>query len=171
MMHEVIIQKGQHRPDLVTIRPQIGRRVLSYYVEFTESCIYYLPPEDEGDLNKLPGIAQGYHRWNSIRPGWRWNRNLQAIELFAYAYRGGENLYTESLIQNDNNRYKIGNIGIGQKERIDVFVKDGHYLVAALGNEVSADRNNWPNVGYITGHYFGGDNPAQHDTIIKYLEL
>lgn len=63
-------------------------RRVSMRTYFLPSCLYQLSANYD-QVNKLFGIAEGFHHWNSARIGWRCTDG-EKIELMAYAYVYGK---------------------------------------------------------------------------------
>lgn len=163
-MKKVIIKAGTNKPKGFHNWPHLFKSHIGYTVIFTGSCRYAIPGPDAKDLNKLPGLSQGYHHWNSARSAWRWNPNLDVIELFSYCYVRKENLYVRSLIEDHEDRHRLGYFSLNSPIDIDIYIDADAYFIQVCNDGHIADerieRGSFPNIGYRLGNYFGG---KRHD--------
>jgi hypothetical protein len=131
--------------------------VLSLKVRFTESCRYNHGDVDQLDINKLVGLAFGHIHWNSYRIGWRYDVNLDVIELFHYYY-----------LQGERKSIAIKNVEIG--EEFSVYIAcTGKYIHTSVGGLKSALQVDYPLEGKkrLCFPYFGGNKPAKQLTKIQ----
>ena len=161
----MVIKKNTHAP-LRFPKLLIGEVLISAIVEFTDSCRYDVG-EDQLDVNKLFGI--GYfptHHTNSVRFGWRYDKNVDKIEILAYYYLNGDRHF-DTLTWAD----------IGVSYRCVIFIEPNNHTLC-MGKKdtgslfeveysVPVKRKS---VGYLLRPYFGGNKKAPHNIEIK-IEL
>lgn len=154
------IEGGQHQSTVVGgFKSKINSlksSSLSFQVRFNETARYHLGDNDQDDINKLFGFsdANSMHHDNSARIGWRYNKDSDLIELFAYAYVDGKRLYK-----------KLSDLKIGHTAQCDIALNDDYYFISANGGYTSINRSVNGSVGfhYFLYPYFGGDQVAPHD--------
>lgn len=157
----MVIKKGTHAPfrlpELLLDQQRLAAKVV-----FTNSCAYNIGIKDQADINKLFGI--GYfpsHHKNSVRFGWRYVIELDAIEMFAYWYsnkeRKSHHLCFVSLEK--EHLYILNIMEIGHTLTIYDNTKTiGSFVIGdVLGRSF----------GYLLRPYFGGNQKAPHDIEIK----
>ena len=153
----MIVRKGTHSPircpRLVWSSEQV------FEVTFMPSCRYDIGPE-QADINKLFGIGYPpHHHQHSVRFGWRYDKDVDMVEILGYWYDNGARLW-ESICYT----------AIGQK---------WHYAVKKVGDihelEVNHRTLKVPvrprAVGYLLRPYFGGNMKAPHDIEIQMKRL
>ena len=152
-MTTITIKRGTHSPfriPCVTTDPEVR-----YRVAFLDSCRYSIGA-DQGDINKLFGLGYlPHHHNNSVRFGWRYDLNVDMVEVFAYWYDQGERGWQSMFFA-----------AIGQVD---------HYAIRKLGDcHVLEARHNTfrvpvrpKTVGYLLRPYFGGNIRAPHDIHIQ----
>lgn len=167
IMKDVIIKKGRHWP-LMSPFPllNIDQETIAYNVEFTLSCTYDIGTADQADINKLFGIGYfPHHHKNSVRFGWRYDLQMDAIELLAYYYVNGERKWEH-----------IAYVELYDKLLcvIDIM-EEGHFLVVYNDNmklgEVFLTEPVGRDIGYLLRPYFGGNQKAPHDICIRMEKL
>lgn len=86
------IPAGAHYPEPHPFLNVVHGNTLEFRFRFDDSAIYDLGTEDQHDINKLFGFAEGsalnIHE-HSARFGWRWLVAEERIEILGYAYTGG----------------------------------------------------------------------------------
>lgn len=166
----VRIKEGKHyRSNHLLTRVHIGKHwTTNYVVNFTDSCKYELT-ENKTQVNKLVGISLlPHHHFNSIRIGWRWDKDKQQIELLSYKYFNKSRSYKHIcyVSLNEDHTIKISaKLSINKLFwNYDVFVNN--YLfdtdVCIIDNQISKIP-----IMYECLPYFGGQVPAPHDISIK----
>lgn len=161
-MNSVTIKKGTHAPLRI---PKIirGKWYLhSYNIVFTESCRYNLNNGDQADINKLVGI--GYfpsHHTNSVRFGWRYVTDLDAMEIMAYWYSNKERKWDHVCFVSLEKEYQYI-LNITEKFHM-LSVYDGTNLVGDFEIEDVKPKS----FGYLLRPYFGGNQKAPHDMTVK----
>jgi hypothetical protein len=164
-MKNLIIPRGKRRPRNRSLLPNIyvNKSVIEASYNFLGTCRYYLPGEDQHDINKLIGLSFSLSPHdNSIRIGWRYVPTVDKIELLLYMYVDGVRQEFKHLTyMNFNAR------GVIRWTRISdswstIWINGAFYEVEIPGH--------WPNgISYALGIYFGGNRPAPHRMeIVKY---
>lgn len=125
-------------------------------VVLTETCIYDLNSDDQGDINKLFGLSDSYnHSDHSARFGWRYFNNR--IEILSYVRRDG-NFYYEF-------------IGVVEPNQINVYkieILEDKYRFYFNKKILDMDRTSkYSGIRYKLYPYFGGNNFAPHNVFIK----
>lgn len=153
-MKTYIIKKGKHRAWPIRFGIYWRKQTISFDVMFDGSCKYFLQGEDQQDINKLFGI--GYfknHHIDSARFGWRFNENLNKIELFAYCYVNGVRIWEF-----------ITSVAIYQKITLTLNINDGEYLFNAKKDQLvlqsSIKFTHNKKIGYPMDVFFGGNHVA-----------
>jgi hypothetical protein len=129
----------------------------SFSARFDETARYQLSERNQGDINKLMGFADAnsLHHENSIRFGWRYAVEKDAIEIFAYAYNNKERDY----------QY-MTDIKIGETATFQIMLTDNSYELSVNGEaNTSMSRTSGAKVGiyYLLFPYFGGNEAAPHN--------
>lgn len=175
-MSSQTIRAGHHEPrfgwpwlrDRLPWLCRTGQPEWSRRVTFTDSCRYALPGIDQVDVNKLGGLAFGLtsHHVESVRVGWSYNPALRRIEIYAYAYVGGQRVWEECAWPN------LGTVNIGQPVDVRIRVRGSHYLLDVrtpegkllaarrVDHHLPVSRRRW---GRGLGLYFGGNRAAPQD--------
>ena len=102
-MKSIIIHKGEHGQR--GLKNPICGNVRTKSIIFETSCRYFPSSEDIWDIHKVFGVAvfnplysfrtaknkhwYETHKWQSVRLGFRYNKNNDLIELFLYSYING----------------------------------------------------------------------------------
>lgn len=165
----VRIKKGHHyRSNRLLTAWKIGFTwSRTYEVTFDNSCRYTLE-ENKTQVNKLLGVGQLHHHFNSIRVGWRWSELYNAVSLLVYSYRNGQRLY-----------FWAKDVAVGEKIPItvDYTVKEKNAAYRLqIGNIVSSF--NWKiehwwqrfPLLYECFPYFGGSQPAPQQININIIK-
>lgn len=160
-MKNVLIKKDTHSgfriPELLFDCQRIAANVI-----FTNSCRYDIGRADQGDINKLFGI--GYfpsHHRNSVRFGWRYIIEMDAMEIMAYWYSNGQRKWEHICFC------------VMEKEHLFMLnmTEKGHLLhvyndVVQIGTYTVKDVPQQA-IGYLLRPYFGGNQKAPHDIVIQ----
>lgn len=142
------------------------RKQVQKKVTFEASCAYELPDYNQGDANKLFGLAYGFlgpHR-NSVRFGWRWSRSARKVEILAYCYVDGARNWDEQM------RFPVvAQVDVGQEYECSITVTGSDYVFRVTQGDVSSGppvivphggkQVTW---GYGLLPYFGGALAAPH---------
>ena len=134
--------------------------VVSRRIKFNTNCAYDLQSEDQYDWNKLFGVCfglTGIHK-NSLRFGWRYNKDTHNIELCTIVYR------EDSSVE----RKHIEDIALNQWGEFELTFRVEPYYV--MYNFVINGRTvlfgAMPTPPAMTfwgcGLYFGGNRRAPH---------
>jgi hypothetical protein len=139
------IKKGGHYSSPLSFKLHTGVDKLSYIVKFTDSCRYDLGNDNQLDWNKLFGVSVGYHKNNSIRLAWRYNKETELIEIAKYSYfEGTRYMSTE-----------IGELEINTETILTLNIPE-------------LWKKKW---GYYLNPYFGGNEVAPHDIKIHIKQI
>lgn len=160
----MVIKKNTHAP-LRLPKLLLFEEYLTARVEFTDSCRYDIG-EEQLDVNKLFGIGYfpGHHN-NSVRFGWRYDKEQDAIEILSYFYNNKKRDFCS-----------MGWVQIGFPAYYTIFIRENEHIltiattirfdeIAEVSVPVKAKK-----VGYLLRPYFGGNKKAPHDIEIK-IEL
>jgi hypothetical protein len=160
------IYKGLRFSFPSTIGLHKGRTFVSKVVEFNDSCRYDLGDNDQDDWNKLFGFSYGYHHKNSLRVGWRYNKETSKIELGHYHYIHGERVYSKACDIDVNKEYIIS-LALLQDVETYFNVNAIQILVDGViaGDGYYTDLK--PSWGYKLGLYFGGNRVAPNKIQVK----
>lgn len=176
------IKRGKHRAFPLRFGLWRDRHVTEFIVKFGPTCRYDLKNVNQADINKLfglgfitnpvyallvavraklgGGIYKNEHHKESVRVGWRYNVNRDAIELWSYCYVN-EQRVTQFL----------GECRIGREYSIKIDVKPMAYWLSFQsgfeGNYNSVPYFHAKRWSYPLEIYFGGDEPAPHDMHIE----
>lgn len=154
------IKAGHHAPCRWPAL-QWQMQVIRYDVVFTDSCIYTINKQDQGDINKLFGIAYWpHHHQNSVRFGWNY-LNGDDINIHAYWYRDGL-------------RYSkyIGTVKIGMRHTFVLMPSNNSHNLQVIGRGIAYTVPvPGSRYGYHLGPYFGGNQVAPHDITIMMDKL
>lgn len=176
------IPRGKHRARPLRFGFYWRRKSFAWVVKFTESCRYDLQNVDQGDSNKLIGIAcargwfrlntpwwkfRKYHHKDSARFGWRYDTKTEQIEILAYTYVNGRRLTQH-----------VCHCMIGQQYDLHLKVLTTcYYLAVHYKSDVRSIGYAWVNHAhnkkfmYRLGVFFGGNKTAPHDIEIELKKL
>lgn len=130
-------------------------RRVSYKAFFFKNCTYKLE-ENYDQINKLFGVSETFHHWNSARIGWRCVDG-ENIELFAYCYINKRRLY-KKLIKIKPETNVFCEITIDKKDYVfNVLSEDGTGMLCRLPRTDFKLSNIFM---YKLYPYFGGDMPS-----------
>jgi hypothetical protein len=159
------IFKGAHFAWPLSLGIGYKRKDVVKKVTFEDSCKYKIEGEDMFDINKLFGIGYFFSpHTDSARFGWRYNPDVQEIELFAYCYVNKERVDWLLCELELNKAYVLG---------IHILV-DSYYFYAIeanKGNIIATEtikkkhKKKW---SYNLGFYFGGDKKAPRKMSVKF---
>ena len=164
------IKKGTHRAQgmgwSVTLEnKQVAR------VKFHDNCRYDIS-YDQLDWNKLFGRSTNglWHHSNSMRVGWRYNKDIDQIEIGAYTYKKGKRQTEPQGFE-----CSIGFVNIGEDFAISMEHKRWKYifkLIQFIGpsheevTELKMPAKKCPDIMTMSSKlnlYFGGNRTAPHD--------
>lgn len=135
---------------------------ISYNVTFSDNCIYSLT-ENYDQINKLFGVSETFHHWNSARIGWRCVDG-ENIELLAYCYVNKKRVYKKLINCKPNNLINC-----------NIQTNRDNYVLSAKTNDGDKNICYIPRVKfklysifmYKLYPYFGGIISSPHDMNIK----
>lgn len=161
MLTTYTIKAGKHRALPFRFGLYLSKKKIRYRVSFDQSCKYQLADDDQLDINKLFGV--GYfpnHHKESARFGWRYNAEVNKIELFAYCYISGQRVTD-----------LITTVPLHQAFTLQLNITSNyyHFIVVKESFEVhsSIQHHNKRKWSYPLGVYFGGNKPAPHTIKIE----
>jgi len=139
-------------------------------VMFSRDCIYKLD-RNYDQINKLFGISEGYHHWNSARFGWRCI-DAETIEILAYCYIDGERIVKPIMkckpdswffcnLQNKEDKYIFKTLDI----------KNNGYIVYVNKANKKSFKNIFSVFIYKLFPYFGGEIVAPQNMKIFMVNL
>lgn len=153
------IKKGTHAP--FRLPELVNDARLAAVVNFKRNCVYDIGISDQADINKLFGI--GYfpsHHNNSVRFGWRYVKEMDAIEILAYWYAKKKRQHASlCFVKLESCYLYILNI-VNNGHILSVYdgsVQIGHYVISDVKG----------GMGYLLRPYFGGNQKAPHDMDIE----
>jgi hypothetical protein len=176
---DYIISKGDHYSNPMSIQPYITRSAMKFKVMFNDSAKYDFVEvnkdknptaaeiakykEDQWDVNKLYGITD-CGSWtatkNSARFGWAWNNITNKLDIYAFTHKDGK---FDFLM--------IDTAELNQVHDMEIGLSADHskYEYKFKGKTVSMARgcSDSDMSGYRLKPYFGGDQVAPHDVLIK----
>jgi hypothetical protein len=134
---------------------------LEFLAVFDHTAVYTsVDPINQHDINKLFGFSDCSleHHKNSGRFGWNWNNNK--LNIYAYCYVGSqvESKYITSVELNKVYKYSVA-------------LQDHKYIFSVDGHVVDMNRGCSQGFKYLLFPYFGGDETAPHDIVIKIKQL
>ena len=153
------IKKGKHRSGY---RYYADRRdYIEFDVIFDESAIYKSKsPSNQADVNKLYGMSDcgRGHMEYSIRFGWRYFND--SLQILWFKHTAGE--FTFDVIKE---------INTDQIYTCSLEITEDHYILGVYGHHAITDRTCMQNYKrYYLYPYFGGDETAPHDIVIRIKE-
>jgi hypothetical protein len=156
------IAKGGHSSDKNPVKA-VTITEMKFIVRFDSSAIYQsLDTNNQRDINKLYGFSDNNedHHTNSARIGWRWYNN--ELQLFGYNYN---NTAVKTQF--------IKAVSLNKDINCAIKVAAGSYIFNVDGTQVTMTRTapDPQAVGYQLYPYFGGDEVAPHDIIIRVKDL
>ena len=133
---------------------------LPFLVTFDESAIYTtVDPINQYDVNKLYGLSdcKSLHTANSIRLGWRCVNN--GLQILWFKHEDGE--FSFDFLKE---------IEINKTYEAFILINDDNYIIGFDDEFATVPRkcdNKTDNLKYYLWPYFGGDETAPHNIIIK----
>lgn len=167
-MRTYTIKKGTHRGKPFQIGLFVGSTRLIREVQFMWSCRYYLPEEDQADVNKLFGIGYLWsHHKNSARFGWSYNTLTEVMDLYAYCYDNGErtSVYITSVQIGEKVKCELQAYRGSKDYLFIVYREDGSYVYRTM----KKSHHKW--IGFPLGLYFGGNRRAPETIKIQMKKL
>jgi hypothetical protein len=165
----MVIKKNTHAPFRFPRLFSLSKSKLECTVNFNSNCKYDIG-EDQDDVNKLFGIGYfPFHRWNSIRFGWRYSKENDKIEILAYWYLNKVRNFKHICYVDLNREYDYS-INLSKEEGKVYFSVSDLHSQSAFFEAVNINFQ-YRNFGYILKPYFGGNRKAPHDMNIKFKFL
>lgn len=157
-----IIGKGDHYSSPRKTSLFRGDKI-TFKAYFNETAIYDLGDEDQLDTNKLYGTSDcgNFHQENSARFGWRWNNNQ--LEIMAFTHVHGK-FYYQFIGPADLNKAFSYEIALSSDKSAYIFTFNGKSVSMERGCRDSIIK------GYKLYPYFGGNEVAPHEVMIKVEE-
>lgn len=142
-------------------------RSIEYTVQFGESIRYSLPDGEQLDWLKGGGISFDLltnHR-NSTMWGFRYNPDMDKVEINAYAHIGGLRTYTPWLAE----------VAPGETFTVKIYPGEGDIWITEIITASKTTKTQWviPNKAFIYRRiwaWFGGTLPAPQD-VNMFLEV
>lgn len=177
------IEKYCHYTSTVSVNFWLKKKSFSWYVKFDETARYPSLGKDDGDINKLIGICllpwwyvlitpivgilaaaftDAMHK-DSLRFGWRYNRETDEIELYSYCYHNSERAvqYLTSV--------KIGewfNVNIDKSYSVaSLWVVTSNIMSRIYHKALPKNKT----LAVLARPYFGGNKPAPNDITITII--
>lgn len=160
-MTNYTIRKGKHRAWPFRLGLYFSKKKIRFRVVFDTSCKYELGSENQGDINKLFGV--GYfpnHHKESARFGWRYNEDINKIELVAYCYVNGQRV-TDLITTVPFHQSHVLQLNITSRFYHFAVVKDSFEVNTSIEH---SNKRKW---SFPLGVYFGGNKPAPHKITIE----
>lgn len=159
-----IIYKYCHRPFPFKIMGiKKAKNYTSRVFKFLESCRYSLDNGDQFDWNKLFGFSFGLFgiHANSVRFVWRYNPEIDKIDIAAYWYKDNERNYYQMCSLDLNNKYTF-KMEIDYNDSYVRFcvLEDGYIKLNEFNLYIDPKILNKKK--YQCGVYFGGNRRAPH---------
>ncbi len=164
------ILKGEHTSRPFAFGLFYNKRTLKREVVLGASCQYEIGMPDQLDWNKLFGIAHvpfwkfllpwkliNSHHEYSVRFGWRYNTEKEAIEIGSYAYVNGKRMQESIIFLRTGQPYILSLVRQGNLYEFRITTQTGRKLT-----EQSIEYNCPYKWGYYLKFYFGGNQPAPH---------
>tara|TARA_Y100000114_G_scaffold150027_1_gene164978 strand:- start:228 stop:752 length:525 start_codon:yes stop_codon:yes gene_type:complete len=132
-------------------------------VIFDENASYETSdPNNQLDVNKLWGVSDcgTNHSYSSIRFGWRWNLENEAMEILMYRRMFGEFDFKS-----------LGFVNLGETNYLSMNITSDSYEMCLNGHCDSMERPcSITYKRYFLYPYFGGDECAPHNITIRIKE-
>jgi len=157
-----VIPKGEHYCNYKV--EALQENELSFMAILDSTMTYTsVEPINQHDINKLYGFSDcnDQHHENSARFGWRWLNDT--MEIHAYFYQNG---IRSSIL--------LGSVALNEPHFYSINLLPNVYSFQLDDNPpVMVDRMNSCDKGfyYKLFPYFGGDERAPHDIVIRIKEL
>lgn len=160
---DYIIKKGDHYSNVTDLPSYYTGKSMKFKAMFDESAIYDLGNENQYDVNKLYGTSD-CGSWsptqNSARFGWVWNLQTKKLEIYGFVHVNGKFDFT-----------LIDHADLNQVFDYELTLsEDGsQYIFNFRGKTISMNRgcSKSEMSGFKLKPYFGGNEVAPHDVLIK----
>jgi len=164
-----VIHEGGHDSDPGGVKAMRTQTELDRWVTFrayfhADAAYVTGTPSNQWDWCKLMGLSSADIHEDSIRLGWRYDPEADAIDLGFYGYRDGERIMEE-----------ITTVPLETWVDVRLEMSEDHLYasVGGLAHEVTpgvdgaAVRTTW----VVSSAYFGGDEDAPHDIHIDVTDV
>ena len=132
--------------------------------KFSDSAIYLFNDEDQYDTNKLFGFSFGLHRKNSVRFGWRPNKDLTKIEIGGHEYVDKLMIPILPICEVELNKWYNYELNYnGLLNQIEYTIWNNNETFSLIHPITLKYKYN---IGYRLFLYFGGNKTAPHDVVI-----
>ena len=156
-----VIKQGQHqfKPNNFNLDFVVNdTEFKTWECLFGSTCSHDLPYPESLQVNKLAGYAKIHHHLESLRLGYRWNKETQRMDLFPYYYYKGKRTIAT---------LPITSVRLDKYFRVSMTIRPNSYKLYVGKNSISTPSNFRTYIGYELGPYFGGKIPAPHDMTIQ----
>ena len=123
-------------------------------VTFLGDFSYDIGAKHQKDSNKVIGLSNGFwHRWSSIRVGWRWNKTLNSLEVVGICYNRGKREIKRIKLVKENKEYSF-----------TIHISKDYYTILFDDQVVTFEnKSKWRFLRYYLFPYFGGRKKATKD--------
>ena len=152
---EYIIKKGNHYSNKIIPRLTF-RKTIEGYFKFNGDSSYEI--DKQKDANKIIGLSDGYwHRYSSIRIGWRWDKTINKLQLVLIQYDKGV-----------PTRTPLNYIEIDTEYEFAITILRDEYIVSVNGLQIiTVRKSRWFLPSYVLYPYFGGTTKAPKEFNIE----
>jgi hypothetical protein len=149
------IKKGNHYSNKIIPKITLRKNIDGNF-KFNGDASYEI--EKQKDANKIIGISDGYwHRYSSIRLGWRWNKTINKLQLVLIQYDKGV-----------PTRTPLNHIETDVEYEFTISITKDEYITSVNGLQIITPRKSrWILPRYILYPYFGGTTKAPKDFNIE----
>lgn len=137
---------------------------------FDTNCAYEHGDENQKDWNKLTGLAWDAfsNHVNSAMVGWRWDPDLDLMNLNAYYHVDGQRTFTQTLISVDLEEHFTIAICKINDNQVDITITDSEGVTVSHSQEFPAGLQDRSRVIWT---WFGGTYPANHYMTLRFFNL
>ena len=123
-------------------------------VTFLGDFYYNIGAKHQKDSNKVIGLSNGFwHRWSSIRVGWRWDKTLNSLEVVGICYNRGKREIKRIKLIKENKEYSF-----------TIHISNDYYTILFDDQVVTFEnKSKWKFLRYYLFPYFGGRVSAPKD--------
>jgi hypothetical protein len=146
------IKKGKHRSTYV---PEFTcKNAIIGTFEFVDDPKYTI--DKQKDTNKMIGLSDAiHHHWNSIRIGWRWNKEMNNVEFMTILYQRGKRTIEHLCYMGSTYNVFI------------LIIKENSYVVTVNDTtRIIPRKSRWQGPRVVLKPYFGGTTAAPKEFTI-----